>query len=138
MVHLLGRLYPTDTAARATADAEAEAGIETVAAADATLHTALPARGYRLVTGNPYEAPSRDDTPLSVDLLVPGTGGPRSNVSTTPGTASTPSPARPSRSPDRTIWGDAGAHPHIVRERASGCGDQGCGSVGSAGDHANQ
>ncbi|QHG85522.1 hypothetical protein D1O33_26390 (plasmid) [Rhodococcus rhodochrous] len=75
MVHLLGRLYPTDTAARVTADADA--GMETVAATDATFHTALLARGYRLVTGNHYEAPSGDGTPLSVDLLVPGTGGRR-------------------------------------------------------------
>ena len=75
MVHLLGHLYPTDSAARVTADADA--GMETVAAADATFHTALLARGYRLVTGNHYEAPSGDDTPLSVDLLVPGTGGGR-------------------------------------------------------------
>ncbi|UTT50976.1 hypothetical protein [Rhodococcus gordoniae] len=75
MVHLLGRLYPTDTAARVTADADA--GMDPVAAADATFHTALLARGYRLVTGNHYEAPSGDDTPLSVDLLVPGTGGRR-------------------------------------------------------------
>jgi len=75
MVHLLGRLYPTDTAARATADADA--GMDPVAAADATFHSALLARGYRLVTGNHYEASSGDDTPLSVDLLVPGTGGRR-------------------------------------------------------------
>ncbi|MGX6513301.1 hypothetical protein [Rhodococcus sp. SJ-2] len=55
----------------------ADAGMETVAAADATFHTALLARGYRLVTGNHYEAPSGNDTPLSGDLLVPGTGGHR-------------------------------------------------------------
>ncbi|MCB8914052.1 hypothetical protein [Rhodococcus rhodochrous] len=42
MVHLLGRLYPTDTAARVTADADA--GMQTVAAADVTFHTALLAR----------------------------------------------------------------------------------------------
>ncbi len=75
MVHLLGRFYPTDTAARVTADADA--GMETVAAADATFHTALLARGYRLLTSNHYEAPSGDGTPLSVDLFVPGTGGRR-------------------------------------------------------------
>ncbi|SMG54937.1 hypothetical protein SAMN02745947_04485 [Rhodococcus rhodochrous J3] len=75
MVHLLGRLYPTDTAARVTADADA--GMESVAAADATFHAALLARDYRLVTGNHYEAPSGDGTPLAVDLLVPGTGGRR-------------------------------------------------------------
>jgi len=51
--------------------------VEILAAADATFHTVLLARGYRLVTGNHYEAPSGDDTPLSVDLLVPGTGGGR-------------------------------------------------------------
>jgi hypothetical protein len=42
IVHLLGRLYPTDTAARVTADADA--GMQTVAAADLTFHTALLAR----------------------------------------------------------------------------------------------
>lgn len=61
MVHLLSRLYPTDTAARVTADVDA--GMDPVAAADATFHTALLARGYRLVTGNHSEAPSGDDTP---------------------------------------------------------------------------
>ena len=40
MVHLLGRIYPTDMLARVTADAD----MKTVAAADATFHTALFAR----------------------------------------------------------------------------------------------
>lgn len=61
----------------AEAGANRRCGMETVAAADATFHTALLARGYRLVTGNHYEAPSGNDTPLSGDLLVPGTGGHR-------------------------------------------------------------
>ncbi len=47
MVHLLTHIYPTDTAARVTADADA--GMETVAAADATFHTALLARGPQRV-----------------------------------------------------------------------------------------
>ncbi|NMD94834.1 hypothetical protein HF877_05375 [Rhodococcus sp. BL-253-APC-6A1W] len=74
MVHLLNRIYPTtDSVARVTADADA--GMDTVAAADSALHDALVERGYRLVTGNHYEAPSGSATPLSVDLLVPSTSG---------------------------------------------------------------
>ncbi|WP_305091633.1 hypothetical protein [Prescottella sp. R16] len=76
MVHLLGKVYPTsETVARVTADADA--GMETVVAADAGLHVALVERGYRRVTGNHYEAPSGGETPLAVDLLVPGTSGRR-------------------------------------------------------------
>lgn len=67
--------------------------VEILAAADATFHTALLARGYRLVTGNHYEAPSGDDTPLSVDLLVPAPMVAGSSASSTRGAASTPSPA---------------------------------------------
>ncbi|AOD24809.1 hypothetical protein IM25_23970 (plasmid) [Rhodococcus sp. p52] len=73
MVNLLTRIYPTtDTVARVTADADA--GMDTVVAADAALHDGLLTRGYQLVKGNHYEAPSGADVPLSVDLLVPGTG----------------------------------------------------------------
>jgi len=106
MVHLLGRFYPTDTAARVTADADA--GMETGAAADAAFHTALLARGYRLVTGNHYEAPSGDDTPE-----VRGSLGSRHQWS--PDRTHRIRRARLRRHPrltlrarlDRTIWGDA-------------------------------
>ncbi|MGV9718531.1 hypothetical protein [Rhodococcus pyridinivorans] len=97
MVHLLGRLYPTDTAVRVTADADA--GVETVAAADATFHTGLLALGYRLVIGNHYEADSGDDTPLSVDLLAPGTGGRRLERVEYAGRGFDTIPAWPSRLP---------------------------------------
>ncbi|WP_229568850.1 hypothetical protein [Rhodococcus sp. RDE2] len=74
MVHLLARVYPASEAvARVTADADA--GMDTVAAADTGLHDALVERGYRRVAGNHYEAPSGEGEPLAVDLLVPGTGG---------------------------------------------------------------
>ena len=71
MVHLLTLVYPTpDAVARVTADADA--GIDTVVAAGDRLHGSLLARGYTLITGNHYEAPSGDDSgPLSIDLLVP-------------------------------------------------------------------
>lgn len=76
MVHILGHLYPTTgVIARVTADADA--GMDPVAAASPDLHDRLLARGYRQVRGNRYQAPSGSDTPLAVDLLVPSTSGRR-------------------------------------------------------------
>ncbi|SNT25717.1 hypothetical protein [Rhodococcoides kyotonense] len=75
MVHLLTYAYPSpDAVARVTADADA--GIETVVAAKLDLHESLQKRGYTLVKGNHYEAPSGDAAnPLAIDLLVPSTTG---------------------------------------------------------------
>ncbi|MFD9666727.1 hypothetical protein ACFWAY_34815 [Rhodococcus sp. NPDC059968] len=76
MVHILSHVYPTAAAvARVTADADA--GMDAVVAGGADLHANLLARGYRRVRGNHYQAPSGDDTPLAVDLLVPLTTGRR-------------------------------------------------------------
>lgn len=77
MVHILTQVYPTpDAVARVTADADA--GIDTVVAGSDGLHESLLARGYELVEGNHYEAPSGvENKPLEVDLLVPLTTGQR-------------------------------------------------------------
>ncbi|TQC42629.1 hypothetical protein EEB14_47715 [Rhodococcus sp. WS4] len=70
MVQILCHAYPTEgTVARVTADADA--GMDAVVAGGADLHANLLARGYERVRGNHYEAPSGEDTPLAVDLLVP-------------------------------------------------------------------
>lgn len=52
-------------------------GMEEAVAGGKDVHTNLLARGHRRVQGNRYPAPSGDDTPLAVDLLVPLTAGGR-------------------------------------------------------------